>query len=157
MSLDPDCMREAIRSAREGIAHGQSPFGACIECNGEIIASAHNQVFAGCDSTAHAEIIAIREAQARLQRIELSGCTIYTTTEPCPMCFAACHWAKLERIVYGTSIEDVLALGFSEMTISNEQMQAIGGSTLKIIGGYLLEENHALLRDWAALPDRKIY
>jgi len=155
--MNPDCMHEAIRSAREGIAHGQTPFGACIECGGAIVASAHNRVFAGTDSTAHAEIVAIREAQEKLGRIDLFGCTMYATTEPCPMCFAACHWAKISRIIYGTSIEDVRALGFSEMTISNIRMQELGGSRMEIIGGYLLEENIALLREWAEIPDRKIY
>lgn len=164
--MNPDCMREAIRQARIGINEGQSPFGACIECNSVddvdganagIIASAHNQVFAGNDSTAHAEIIAIREAETRLKSIDLEGCTMYATTEPCPMCFAACHWAKLSRIIYGTSIEDVQALGFSELTISNTRMQVLGGSRIEIIGGFLLEENRALLREWKQNPERRIY
>ncbi len=155
--MNPDCMCEAIRSARQGISKGQTPFGACIECNDRIIASAHNRVFAGTDSTAHAEIVAIREAQEKLGTIDLSGCTMYATTEPCPMCFAACHWAKISRIVYGTSIEDVRALGFSEMTISNISMQEFGGSRMEIIGGYLIEENQALLREWAEMPDRRLY
>ncbi|MDG6249277.1 nucleoside deaminase [Methanocalculus sp.] len=155
--MNPDCMCEAIRQARIGIAKGQTPFGACIECNGDIIASAHNQVFSDTDSTAHAEIVAIRKAEIRLKSIELEGCTMYATTEPCPMCFAACHWAKISRVVYGTSITDVQALGFSEMTIPNTILQEIGGSTMEIIGGFLVEENLSLLRDWAAIPDRKIY
>jgi len=155
--MNPDCMREAIRSAREGIHHGQTPFGACIECSGRIVASAHNQVFAGTDSTAHAEIVAIREAQEILGGIDLSHCTMYATTEPCPMCFAACHWAKISRIIYGTSIKDVRDLGFSEMTISNISMQELGGSRMEIVGGYLLEENQALLREWEEMPDRRVY
>lgn len=155
--MNPECMREAIRLARIGISEGQTPFGACVECNGGVIASAHNQVFAGNDSTAHAEIIAIREAESRLKSIDLEGCTMYATTEPCPMCFAACHWAKISRVVYGTSIADVQALGFSEMTIPNTIMQELGGSTMEIIGGLLLEENLSLLRDWADIPNRKIY
>ncbi|MBR1368309.1 deaminase [Methanocalculus chunghsingensis] len=155
--MNPDCMREAIRCAHEGIHHGQTPFGACIECNGRIVASAHNLVFAGTDSTAHAEIVAIREAQEKLGRIDLSNCTMYATTEPCPMCFAACHWARISRIIYGTSIEDVRVLGFSEMTLSNISMQKLGGSRMEIVGGYLLEENQALLREWEEMPDRKVY
>lgn len=155
--MNPDYMREAIRSARVGMAHGQSPFGAAIECQGKLIVSAHNQVFAGVDSTAHAEICAIREAETRLNTVDLSGCTMYATTEPCPMCFAACHWAKIKTIIYGTSIEDVHALGFSEMTISNTEMQKRGGSKIEIIGGFLLEENLALLREWEAIPNRHTY
>ncbi|WP_255331606.1 nucleoside deaminase [Methanocalculus taiwanensis] len=155
--MNPDCMREAIRMARIGINKGQSPFGACIECNGEIVASAHNQVFGRNDSTAHAEIIAIREAETRLKSIDLKGCTMYATTEPCPMCFTACHWAKISRIVYGTSIKDVQALGFSEMTIPNTIMQEIGGSRIEIIGGLLLEENLAILHEWEQNPNRRIY
>lgn len=155
--MNPECMREAIRQARIGIAKGQTPFGACIECNGNIIASVHNQVFSDTDSTAHAEIVAIRKAEIRLKSIDLKGCTMYATTEPCPMCFAACHWAKISRVVYGTSITDVQALGFSEMTIPNTILQEMGGSTMEIIGGFLLEENLSLLRDWEDIPDRKIY
>ncbi len=146
---DEDFMRMAIEKAGEGIAKGQTPFGACIVKDGRVIAVEHNAVWASTDITAHAEITAIREACRDLVTVDLSGCTIYSTTEPCPMCFSACHWARISRIVYGTEIADVKALGFHELTISNHEMKRLGDSPIKIEGGLLREENLALLSEWA--------
>ena len=106
---DEAWMRVAIRHAELGIAEGQTPFGACIVKPGRKISVAHNLVWQSCDPTAHAEICAIREASSALGTIDLTGCTIYSTCEPCPMCLAACHWARMTRLVYGASIADALA------------------------------------------------
>ncbi|HEO64204.1 MAG TPA: nucleoside deaminase, partial [Candidatus Omnitrophica bacterium] len=105
MNDHDDFMRLAVSKAEHGIKAGQTPFGACIVKNGKVIVCQHNAVWQNTDITAHAEIAAIREACRKLNSIDLSGCTIYSTTEPCPMCFTAIHWAKISRIVYGTSIE----------------------------------------------------
>ena len=92
-------MRLAIAKAREGIKKGQAPFGACIVKNGKVIACSHNIVWESLDITAHAEINAIRTTCKKLKSVDLSGCTIYSTCEPCPMCFSACHWGRISRIV----------------------------------------------------------
>lgn len=94
-------MREAIREAKAGAAMGNFPVGSVVTREGKILARAHNEVMSGSDPTAHAEIVAIRRAAAALRSPELSGCTLYTTLEPCPMCAAALAWAKLDRVVIG--------------------------------------------------------
>ncbi len=154
---DAELMRMAIRKAEEGIAAGQTPFGACIARNGEIIACEHNRVWKTTDSTAHAEIVAIRAACRKLGAVDLSGCAIYSTTEPCPMCFSAIHWAKISRVVYGTGIEDARRAGFSELGISNKEMKRLGGSPVRIEGGLLLEEARALFDRWKSRSDRRAY
>ncbi|MCX7014451.1 MAG: nucleoside deaminase [Candidatus Sumerlaeota bacterium] len=154
---DRDFMRRAIACARQGIGVGQTPFGACIVHDGALVAAEHNSVWAETDSTAHAEIRAIRGACRALQTVDLSGCAIYSTCEPCPMCFAACHWARLDRIVYGASIADARAAGFSELTISNDEMKRLGGSRIEIVGGVLRDEAAALFREWREGGKAKTY
>ncbi|MFQ5421816.1 MAG: nucleoside deaminase, partial [Anaerolineae bacterium] len=136
-------MRLAIEKAREGIGDGQTPFGACIVQNNEVITCVHNTVWKTTDITAHAEIHAIREACKRLNTVDLSGTTIYSTCEPCPMCFSACHWAKISKIVFGARIEDAQNAGFAELTISNECMKEFGNSSIEVVGDFLREENRA--------------
>ena len=141
-------MKQAISKARKGINRGQSPFGACIVKGKKVIALAHNTVFSAVDSTAHAEINAIRMACRKLKTIDLSGCTIYSTTEPCPMCFAAIHWAKIRKIVFGTSISDVGKLGFSEILLTNRRFNRINGNKMKITSGFMKAECAELLKEW---------
>lgn len=143
-------MKLAIGKALEGVAKGNSPFGACIIKDGEVIACSHNTVLADNDPTCHAEMVAIREACRKLGTHDLSGCTIYSTTEPCPMCFSAIHWARMSGIVFGTRIADVHRLGFSELTISNEAMKESGGSGVKIMPDFLRDECLELLERWDA-------
>lgn len=151
-------MRMAIAEARKGIAAEQTPFGACIIAkNGEPIACEHNQVWRTVDSTAHAEIVAIHEACRKLGTIDLAGCTIYSTTEPCPMCFAACHWAKISRIVFGARVEDAKRFGFGELTISNKNMKRLGGSQIVVEGDFLRNEALALFESWDSRRDRRAY
>lgn len=156
---DEDRMRTAIEAARRGIAHGQTPFGACVVgADGRgVVAAAHNVVWETTDVTAHAEVTAIRLACARLGAIELAGCTIYSTCEPCPMCFSACHWARVARVVYGASIEDARRAGFNELAISNEQMKRLGGSEVIIRGGVLRDETTALFDEWLKQPNARSY
>lgn len=154
---DEDYMKLAIGKAREGIAQGQTPFGACLVKGGAVISCTHNAVWATCDSTAHAEVCAIREACACLRTVDLSGCTLYSTCEPCPMCFSACHWARIETIVYGARIDDAKRAGFNELSLSNETMKRLGGSRLTLTGDVLREENLALLAAWAVRPDKRLY
>ncbi len=154
---DAHFMRLAIAKAMEGVEAGGSPFGACIVKDGEVVACAHNVVWQTTDITAHAEIHCIREACRELGVIDLQGSTIYTTTEPCPMCFSAIHWAHCDRIVFGTSIDDALAAGFRELTISNEQMKSLGGSEVEIEAGFLGDECLAVFEVFNARPDKAVY
>jgi tRNA(Arg) A34 adenosine deaminase TadA len=150
-------MRMAIRKAMEGIREGGSPFGACVVRDGHVIACVHNVVRQATDITAHAEVHALRMACRELDTIDLSGCTVYATTEPCPMCFSAIHWARCDRIVYGTAIADAQAAGFRELPISNEQMKALGGSPLQIEGGFLRDECLAVFEAFEAQEDKLLY
>lgn len=141
-------MRQAISAAREGILQGQTPFGACIEFEGKVLSARHNEVWARTDITAHAEILAIRDACHKLGRVDLSGSVIYSTCEPCPMCFSACHWARISLIRFGADIAEAQKAGFNEICFSNQQMKSHGGSSLEIEGGLLKEECAELFRFW---------
>ncbi len=148
---EPDLMRMAIEKTREGIAAGQSPFGAVIVRESEVIASTHNTVWRDTDPTAHAEVNCLRSAAAALSTIDLSGCTMYSTCEPCPMCLAAIHWAKIDRVVFGATIADAAAAGFHELYVAAEELAAMGRSPLKVEGGLLREECAALFEHWKQL------
>jgi len=148
MASDKIFMKKAIEIARQGVKKKEAPFGACIVKGGEIVISAHNIVISSCDSTAHAEINAIKKACRKLRTINLSGCTIYSTTEPCPMCFSAIHWAKISRIVFGTRIKDAKKIGFSEIPLTNRRLRQEGRVPIKIKGNVLRKENLALLDEW---------
>ncbi len=154
---DQRFMRLAISKAMEGVEAGGSPFGACIVKDSEVVASVHNVVWQTTDITAHAEVHCIREACRALGKIDLQGCTVYTTTEPCPMCFSAIHWANCDGIIFGAYIADAQSAGFRELTISNEQMKALGGSALEIDGGFLLEECLAVFEAFNARADKAVY
>lgn len=154
---DEEFMLLAIDKTKQGIQNGQTPFGACIVKDGAIVSCVHNVVWESMDITAHAEIHAIREACKKLGTIDLSGCVIYSTCEPCPMCFSACHWAKISKIIYGVRIEDAKENGFNELTISNRLMKEIGHSPIEVIGGFLVEENLELFKMWSKLHNKKVY
>ena len=115
-----DFMREAIALSIENVKNGGGPFGAVIVKDGEIIARGVNRVTANCDPTAHAEVSAIREAAAKLHRFDLSGCDIYTSCEPCPMCLGAIYWARLDRMYYGNTKTDAKNIGFDDSFIYDE-------------------------------------
>ncbi|GIL21093.1 MAG: nucleoside deaminase [Candidatus Jettenia sp.] len=151
------CMRLAIHKAREGIEKGQTPFGACIVKNEEVISCTHNIVWQTMDITAHAEMNAIREACKKLNTVDLSGCVIYSTCEPCPMCFSACHWAKITKIMYGTRVDDAKKIGFNELTILNKEMKRFGNSPVEIAGDLLREENLELFKIWYNRTDKRVY
>ena len=111
-------MEIAKNQADEGMkANEGGPFGAVIVKNGQIIATGHNEVLKTNDPTAHAEIVAIRKATAKLGRFDLSDCEIYSSCEPCPMCFAAIHWAKIKKLYYGCTRFDAAGIGFDDKFI----------------------------------------
>lgn len=108
-------MKMAIEEAREGIrANHGGPFGTVIVKDGAVIATGHNLVLLNNDPTAHGEICAIREAGRKLGSYDLSGCTLYTTGEPCHMCLCACMWANIDKVYYGCTIEDNGLIGFRD-------------------------------------------
>jgi tRNA(Arg) A34 adenosine deaminase TadA len=156
-NTDERFMRRAIKVARKGIKDGQTPFGSCLVKNGRVIAECHNSVWASCDPSAHSEVNTIRQACKRLKTIDLSGCTIYSTTEPCPMCFSTCHWARVKKIVYGDAILDAQSAGFNELKISNKRMKWGSGSKVQVVGGVLKNECRKLFDDWKSLSGRRTY
>ncbi len=114
-------MKEAIRLARQGmLADKGGPFGAVVVKDGQIIGRGYNQVTSSKDPTAHAEIIAIREACRYLDSFQLKGCTIFANCEPCPMCLGAIYWARAERLVYGAGREIAADAGFDDAFIYEE-------------------------------------
>ncbi len=108
-------MEEAIEEALEGIKKGHGgPFGCVIVKDDRIIGRGHNKVLKDCDSTAHGEMVAIRDAEKNLKTYDLSGCSLYTTGEPCPMCLYAIMWANIEKVYYGCTIKDNAEIGFRD-------------------------------------------
>ena len=108
-------MRMALNEARKGIKAGHGgPFGAVIVKDGVVVAKGHNQVIKNNDPTCHGEIMAIHKACKKLGTFDLSGCEIYTTGEPCPMCMAAILWANIEKVFYGCNVLDTEEIGFRD-------------------------------------------
>lgn len=115
-----DFMRKAIALSIENVKNGGGPFGAVIVKDNEIIATGVNRVTANHDPTAHAEVSAIRAACEKLNTFDLSGCEIYTSCEPCPMCLGAIYWAHLDKIYYGNNKHDAADIGFDDSFIYDE-------------------------------------
>ena len=108
-------MSEAIKEAKKGVENNEGgPFGAVIVRDGKIIGRGHNRVISKNDPTAHAEIEAIRDACNNIKNFDLSGCVMYVTAKPCPMCFGAIHWARLDKVYYGATSLDVAKIGFDD-------------------------------------------
>jgi len=142
-------MQAAIDDADAHLAdEGGGPFGACIVKHGKVVAVAHNTVLENNDPTCHAEVNAIRAATQALKTHDLSGCEIYSTTEPCPMCFSAIHWAKIGKIIFGTRIQDAQDLGFNELEVTNEQMKNQGKSPVILEGDFMRDECLDLYQRW---------
>jgi tRNA(Arg) A34 adenosine deaminase TadA len=156
-ATDEQFMRLAFEKAKEGIENGQTPFGSCIVKDGAVVACAHNVVWLTTDITAHAEVNAIRQACKALGTIDLKGCVLYSTCEPCPMCFSAIHWAKIDRVVFGARIEDAQTAGFSELSIANETMKKLGGSPVQIDADFDRAANASLFTMWLNRSDRRVY
>jgi tRNA(Arg) A34 adenosine deaminase TadA len=159
MSFKPSekMMKLAIEVAKQGVMVGQSPFGSVIARGDEVIMKGHNQVWATSDPTAHAEITTIRMGCQQTSTIDMSGCVLYSTCEPCPMCLAACHWAKFDYVVYGATIEDAKVAGFSELTISAPDMVKLGGSPMKLLKGFMAEECKSLFGLWLSQESSRSY
>ena len=150
-------MRFALREAGKNLLDMRGgPFGACIIKDNKAIAISRNTVLKQ-DAACHAEINAIRKASKKLKTYDLSGCWIYSTTEPCPMCFSAIHWSKIDTLVYGNTIADAKRIGFNELPISSARMKKLGRSKLKIISGCMRAEVNQLFKKWDRLPNKKLY
>jgi tRNA(adenine34) deaminase len=141
---DPELMRQALDQAREAAERGEVPVGAVIEHGGEVIAAAGNEREQRKDPTAHAEIIAIRQAAAYLGGWRLPNCTIYVTIEPCPMCAGAIYQARIERLVYGAVDEKAGAAG----TLFDITRDARLNHYTEVKGGVMADQTAALLRDF---------
>lgn len=141
-------MSLAIDAARRGIASGQTPFGAVIVRGGELVATGHNNVWSWTDPSAHAEVVCIRGAAKAMGAIDLVGCEMYTTCEPCPMCAAAIHWANLDAVHFGARIGDAAAAGFRELTVPIEELYSMGGSEVRIGAEVMRAECARLFDEW---------
>ena len=116
-----DYLREAIRLARENVERGVGgPFGAVVVRDGEILATGTNLVTSTADPTAHAEVVAIRSACRALGSFQLTGCELYASCEPCPMCLGAIYWARPRRVVFASSAHDAADAGFDDSFIYDE-------------------------------------
>lgn len=150
-------MEEALRLARSGmLAREGGPFGAVVVKGEEVISRGWNQVISTNDPTAHAEIVAVREACRRLGSFRLTGCTLFVTCEPCPMCLAACYWAGIEKIIHAATRDDAALIGFADSFIYREIClpPAARALTLEQEGrGQVL----ALFAEWNNLPDKVLY
>lgn len=153
---DKEMMRKAIRLADESVANGGGPFGAVIVKDGEIIAATSNRVTLDNDPTAHAEVNCIRMACKRLGTFDLSGCTIYTSCEPCPMCLGAIYWARIDRIFYGNNRQDAADIGFDDDFIYQELARPMDNRSTPIIPILQDEALHSF-RLWTEKTDKTKY
>jgi len=150
-------MKIAIEEAGKGIGLNEGgPFGAVIVKKDTIISQAHNRVLASHDPTAHAEILAIREAGRSLNTLNLSECTLYTTCEPCPMCLAAVIWARISSVYYGCTRQDAARIGFRD-----EHMYGTAGDAFSQLPFDMKQidrdECIQMFKEWEEKPDKVIY
>ncbi len=155
--MNPAFLREAIRLSIEKMeADEGGPFGAVIVRDGEIVGRGWNRVTSTNDPTAHAEVVAVRDACACLGTFCLDGCEIYTSCEPCPMCLAAIYWARLDRIVYAATIEDAAAAGFDDHSFYREFALPRGERSIPSVQD-LQEEARRAFAAWLRKIDRTQY
>jgi len=153
---DKKFMQRAIELSVENINNGGGPFGAVIVKDGKIISEGTNRVTADHDPTAHAEISAIRQAAKKLNTFDLSGCIIYTSCEPCPMCLAAIYWAHLDKIYFGNTKTDAKNIGFDDSFIYDELK--LNPADRKITMEHLLPDEAILaFEDWKNKEDKVEY
>jgi tRNA(Arg) A34 adenosine deaminase TadA len=151
-----DFMRQAIALAVENVKNNGGPFGAVIVKDGKIVATGVNRVTANNDPTAHAEVSAIRAACTRLGTFDLSGCVLYTSCEPCPMCLGAIYWAHIDKIYYGANQHDAAAVDFDDSFIYRE-LELEPNKRSKPIENILHDEAQAPFNEWRAKSDKIEY
>ena len=157
MNQDEDFLRGAIQLARDGMTTGQGgPFGAVIVKDGQIVGRGCNQVTSTNDPTAHAEVVAIRDACRNLGTFQLSGCTLYASCEPCPMCLGAIYWARPARIIYGAFHSDAAGAGFDDQFIYDQLAKPRDQRHIPM-QQLLRDEADAVFREWTAMEKRVNY
>ena len=150
-------MARAIQLSLDNVLSGQGgPFGAVIVKDGNIVAEGVNRVTAINDPTAHAEVVAIRAACAKLRAFELADCEIYTSCEPCPMCLGAIYWARLARVYFGNLASDASKIGFDDSFIYREIAQVLRKRTIPMIP-MMREQALAAFKAWAEKPNKVPY
>ena len=150
--VDLRFMRQAIQLATDNVMSGRGgPFGALVVRDGELIAVGANQVTATNDPTAHAEIVAVRNACQALGTFQLTGCDVYTSCEPCPMCLAALYWSRCRAIFYGNSAADAARAGFDDSFLYEEVAKPLEERTIPI-SRLLPEEASASFAAWGQSP-----
>ncbi len=155
--MNPTFLREAIRLSIEKMEGGEGgPFGAVVVRNGQIVGRGWNRVTSTNDPTAHAEVVAIRDACARLNTFSLAGCELYSSCEPCPLCLAAIYWSRLDRIYYAATCDDAAAAGFDDRHFYRELGLPAGERSLPAEQA-LRDEALVALRAWTNKPDRIRY
>jgi tRNA(Arg) A34 adenosine deaminase TadA len=142
--------------ANESVKNGGGPFGAVVVKDGEVVAGSANSVTVDNDPTAHAEVNAIRKACRKLGTFDLTGCTIYTSCEPCPMCLGAIYWAHIERIYYGNNRKDAREIDFADDFIYDEMDKPLENRSVPIIP-MLRDEALETFRLWSEKTDKVEY
>lgn len=154
---DTRFMRRAIELARQGMENNAGgPFGCVVAKDGEIIGEGNNRVTSTNDPTAHAEIVAVREACNALNSFQLDGCSVYTSCEPCPMCLGAIYWARPEQVFFACTREDAAAVGFDDELIYNE-LALPNEARERVMISLLRDEGVELFKAWAEKPDKIEY
>lgn len=150
-------MEKAIRVSRQMMRAGKGgPFGAVVVRNDKVIASGHNQVTSANDPTAHAEIVAIREACRKLKTFQLDDCELYTSCEPCPMCLSAIYWARLKKVYFANTRQDAAAIGFDDDFIYREIPLALHKRTL-VMKQLMRKKAHVAFDEWQKKTDKISY
>ena len=154
---DEKYLQRAIDLAANHSSDGRhGPFGALIVKNGEILAERWNSVVDSTDPTAHAEVEAIRAAAKKLKTYDLSGCTMYASCEPCPMCLAAIYWAGINRVIYAATTEDAAAIGFDDSLIYKEMSKSWPERSLTSVQA-LRENAKSMMQAWVENPKKIKY
>lgn len=157
MTREEKFMQEAIRLSREGSQNNEGgPFGCVIVKGDEIIGRGNNKVLLLNDPTAHAEVVAIREACKNLGTFQLDNCEVYTTCEPCPMCLGAIYWARPKKIYYANNREDAANIGFDDSMIYQEMNMPLPDRKIpmQLLGR---EEAIKVFQEWQANGDKRLY
>ena len=150
-------MKEAIKLAEDGMTSGRGgPFGCVIVRQGQVIGHGHNRVTSTNDPTAHAEVVAIRDACANLETFQLADCELYTSCEPCPMCLAAIYWARIPTVFYGNTRSDAAAIGFDDDFIYQQVPLPPEKRAIKMTQ-LLGDAAHEPFKAWAAKTDKVRY
>ena len=153
---DAKFMQMAINLSIENIDTGGGPFGAVIVRNGEVIATGANRVVPNADPTAHAEVMAIRNACTKLGTFQLNDCTIYSSCEPCPMCLSALYWAGVKRICYGNTKDDAKAIDFDDSFIYDQLDLSYADRSIKC-EHFMRDNALAAFRKWDEKEDKVRY